>query len=205
MPEAAAAALARHLEGRSYRFVGVNGEAAAATAFAEAWERQSGRRLPVAVATRFYRLGELRPPTGVPGWSRTATRDDRALMRRWAHAFHDEAMPEEPADDLDAGADRRVDLGQFTLWVDGDTVVSMAGHTDPAQGVARIGPVYTPPRFRGRGYGAAVTARASQVALDAGADEVVLYTDQSNPVSNAVYQRIGYVADHDAHERKVRD
>jgi predicted GNAT family acetyltransferase len=159
----------------------------------------------VAVASRFYRLGELRPPTGVPGSARTATAADGPLMRRWAHAFRDEAMPEEPADDLDASADRRVALGQFTLWIDEDTVVSMAGHTEPAQGVARIGPVYTPPRFRGRGYGAAVTARASQVALQAGAEEVVLYTDQSNPVSTAVYQRLGYVAEHDAHERKVRD
>jgi predicted GNAT family acetyltransferase len=34
----------------------------------------------------------------------------------------------------------------------------------------------------------------SQQALDAGAAEVLLFTDLANPVSNSIYQRIGYRA-----------
>ena len=45
---------------------------------------------------------------------------------------------------------------------------------------------------RRRGYAAAVTAAVSRAVLDAGANEVVLYTDLSNPTSTAVYQRLGY-------------
>ena len=60
------------------------------------------------------------------------------------------------------------------------------------RGMVRVGPVYTPPEHRRRGYGAAVTAAASQHALDAGAVQVVLFTDLANPTSNSVYQRIGY-------------
>jgi hypothetical protein len=37
-----------------------------------------------------------------------------------------------------------------------------------------------------------VRAAVSQRALDAGAEEVLLYTDLANPVSNSIYQRIGY-------------
>jgi predicted GNAT family acetyltransferase len=37
-----------------------------------------------------------------------------------------------------------------------------------------------------------VTATVSQVALDAGVTDVLLYTDLANPTSNALYQRIGY-------------
>jgi predicted GNAT family acetyltransferase len=37
-----------------------------------------------------------------------------------------------------------------------------------------------------------VTAAVSQAALDAGAAEVVLYTDLANPTSNSLYQRLGY-------------
>jgi predicted GNAT family acetyltransferase len=37
-----------------------------------------------------------------------------------------------------------------------------------------------------------VTAALTQEALDAGAREVVLFTDLANPTSNGVYQRIGY-------------
>jgi hypothetical protein len=60
--------------------------------------------------------------------------------------------------------------------------------------MVRVGPVYTPPEFRGHGYASAATAAASQQALDAGASEVLLFTDLANPVSNSIYQRIGYRA-----------
>jgi predicted GNAT family acetyltransferase len=58
--------------------------------------------------------------------------------------------------------------------------------------MARVGPVYTPPAQRGRGSAAGATAAVSQAALDAGAREVVLYTDLANPTSNALYERLGY-------------
>jgi predicted GNAT family acetyltransferase len=37
-----------------------------------------------------------------------------------------------------------------------------------------------------------VTATVSQAARDAGAGEVLLFTDLANPTSNALYQRLGY-------------
>jgi predicted GNAT family acetyltransferase len=61
--------------------------------------------------------------------------------------------------------------------------------------------VYTPDRWRGNGYGSSVTAAATSAALGAGAENVVLYTDLANPISNSIYQRIGYRSDHDAEER----
>jgi predicted GNAT family acetyltransferase len=63
--------------------------------------------------------------------------------------------------------------------------------------------VYTPPAYRRRGYGAAVTAHATAAALAAGAEHVVLYTDLSNPTSNSIYQKIGFVPDHEAEERDL--
>ncbi|NUU20167.1 MAG: GNAT family N-acetyltransferase, partial [Streptomycetaceae bacterium] len=59
-------------------------------------------------------------------------------------------------------------------------------------GVARIGPVYTPPEHRGRGYGSAATAARAAAALADGADEVVLFTDVANPTSNSIYRKLGY-------------
>jgi predicted GNAT family acetyltransferase len=63
----------------------------------------------------------------------------------------------------------------------------------PASGVVRVGPVYTPPEQRGRGYGTAATAAATAGILSAGA-QPCLFTDLSNPTSNSIYQRIGYRA-----------
>ncbi|MGH3873182.1 MAG: GNAT family N-acetyltransferase [Pseudonocardiaceae bacterium] len=43
--------------------------------------------------------------------------------------------------------------------------------------MSRIAPVYTLPQHRGRGYGSAVTAAAAGWAQQAGAAQVVLFTD----------------------------
>ncbi len=66
--------------------------------------------------------------------------------------------------------------------------------------MSRIGPVYTVPQHRGHGYGSAVTAAAASWALQAGARHVVLNTDLSNPISNAIYPRIGFRPVYDAVE-----
>jgi predicted GNAT family acetyltransferase len=50
----------------------------------------------------------------------------------------------------------------------------------------------TAPEHRGHGYAAGATAAASRAALDAGVDEVLLYTDLANPTSNRLYARLGY-------------
>lgn len=68
----------------------------------------------------------------------------------------------------------------------------------------RVGPVYTPAPFRGRGYAGAATVEVGRVALASGVDDVLLFTDLSNPTSNGLYQRIGYrpVADFDVYDFK---
>ena len=56
----------------------------------------------------------------------------------------------------------------------------------------RIGPVYTPPEHRGRGYASNLVAAATQQQLDAGRSFVFLFTDLANSTSNHVYEAIGF-------------
>lgn len=100
----------------------------------------------------------------------------------------DDVASRDPAEILDD----RFSYQGLTLWETGGTAVALAGANRPAAGTVRVGPVYTPPGHRRRGYGSAVTAAVSQAALDAGADHVVLFTDLANPASNSVYLRLGY-------------
>lgn len=78
------------------------------------------------------------------------------------------------------------------LWEDAGTPVSMAGFFRAIGSVSRVGPVYTPPQLRGRGYAAGVTHAVSEAAYAAGASEVLLFTDLANPTSNGIYRRLGY-------------
>jgi hypothetical protein len=52
--------------------------------------------------------------------------------------------------------------------------------------------VYTPPRFRRRGYASALVAELSRRLLDDGRDYCFLYTDLANPTSNRIYMDVGY-------------
>jgi predicted GNAT family acetyltransferase len=70
-------------------------------------------------------------------------------------------------------------------------LVYVTGASRPIFGVSRIGPVYTPREQRGRGYAGATVAAVSRRLLDEDA-RVCLFTDQANPVSNALYERLGF-------------
>lgn len=194
IPPGVAADLATALAGRPLN--GVNGHVAAAEEFAATWRaaHPSGK-VTVERRLRLYRLGELAWPDPAPGGTpRVAADADAPLLTDWFAAFADEVR------DMDAGEDRTADVrdklsyGGALIWEADGRPVSVACVTRQVVKMIRIGPVYTPPEFRGRGYASAVTAEASRRALEAGAEEVLLYTDPANPTSNSVYQRIGYRA-----------
>ena len=113
----------------------------------------------------------------------------------------DEVVEPELHEDPATLVDRRLEDpdGDFAVWEDGGFPVSLAGWGGPTPNGIRIGPVYTPPERRGRGYAGALTAGVTRTLLDAGRRFCFLFTDLSNPTSNALYARIGYepVADVD--------
>ena len=192
MPAEVAAELAGLLAARGGRVSGVNADTTAGGAFASAWRQRTGQETVVWMRTRLYGLGTLRPPEpAAEGRARVAGPADRGLVIAWCEAFHREAEPG-PRGDLELMVDDRLGFGGFTLWEAGGQPVSLAGLSRPVAGQARVGPVYTPPGFRGRGYGGAVTWAVSRAALDAGIAGVLLFTDLANPTSNALYQRLGY-------------
>jgi predicted GNAT family acetyltransferase len=196
----AVATLAGALFERQRVLSGVSGEAATVECFLAQWNRLGGADARQRVAMRFYVLDRLVPPTTVPGSSRLATEADALLLTEWVTAFHDEAQPDAPLENVGSRVGASIAHGRMWLWETERGPVATAGSPPPALGVARIGPVYTPPQHRRHGYGAAVTAAATTACLSEGADHVVLYTDLANPVSNSIYQSVGYRPDHDACE-----
>ncbi|WP_330299113.1 GNAT family N-acetyltransferase [Streptomyces sp. NBC_00503] len=154
---------------------------------AAAW----GRPTEIAEENRLYRLAGLIAPDPAPaGRSRRATEADLPLLLDWVTAFKQESGEGGAASE---GALRdRLSYGGMLLWEEAGTPVSLAGFFRPIGAVSRIAPVYTPPGLRGRGYAAGVTYAASEAAYAAGASEVLLFADLTNPTSNGVYQRLGY-------------
>jgi len=192
MTAARAASLAAELAGRGRQVPGVNATDEPGSAFAAAWQERTGQPARTAMRMRLYALAELLPPDPPPpGQPRIASAADRDLLLAWLNAFHAEAGPEGP-NESERVVDDRAGNGGLILWEHEGRPVSLAGRNRTAAGQARVGPVYTPPGLRGRGFGGAATAAITQAALDDGAEGVVLFTDLGNPTSNTLYQRLGY-------------
>jgi predicted GNAT family acetyltransferase len=122
---------------------------------------------------------------------------DRPVVLDLVRAFMTEVRGTAPAQaELVRSVEIRLgalpERGGFWLWeVDGE-VVSLTGHGGPTPNGIRIGPVYTPPRHRGRGYATRLVAEQSAWLLGRGRRFCFLFTDLANPTSNGIYRRIGY-------------
>jgi len=188
--------LARDVHTSYPELPGVMGQTGVAERFARRWQALSGQPYDVRFRERAFRLSAVRPISPPPGALVRATPADRDLLVRWTLDFAIEALGD---GDL-AEAERTVDarLGQddpqtrgLCLWVDG-APVALAGYTGPTPHGIRVGPVYTPPERRGKGYASALVAQMSQLLLDGGRSFCFLFTDLANPTANHIYEEIGY-------------
>jgi predicted GNAT family acetyltransferase len=194
VPIVAAVPLIEALHARGADVTAINGERDQAQAVADALTDGTDAEVAVEMQQRLYRLEELIPvPRPVAGSGRLATDADLELVTQWFTDFHDEAHAEQlTAAALQQNAQRRVSEQLVWLWESNGQRVSMAARSATAAGIARVGPVYTPPAHRKQGFGTAATAECTKDALATGARGAVLFTDLSNPTSNAIYQAIGY-------------
>jgi predicted GNAT family acetyltransferase len=176
---------------------GVRGPTPGARALADLWQRQTGRPYEVGTAQRLYQLDAVTPVVGITGALRRATEADRARLIEWLTAFNLEVHGVTDLARATHAAERDIDArltmptGGLFIWHDGRPV-SMAAYSGPTPNGMRVGPVYTPPEHRGRGYARACVAAVSQHLLDSGRRYCFLVTDLSNPTSNHIYQVIGY-------------
>jgi predicted GNAT family acetyltransferase len=146
---------------------GVLGPSNLSKRFAMYWHELTDQPVELGLSQRIYKLERVKPQKAVSGRMRPIVEADRSTITQWLVAFHEEAMGEK-------------------------LQVSFAGCTGPTQNGLRIGPVYTPPEQRKRGYASALVAALSQAILDEGRSFCFLFTDLANPTSNHIYQEIGY-------------
>ncbi len=202
MPDDAARDLARAVLERGEQVSAANGCLPAVQLFCSEVAARCGGSAEVAVHTRLFELDRLIEPPPVEGRLRPAQSDEEALVVRWYDAFMVDAdeqagrpkgssAHEAPEADV---VRRNMDEGRILVWEnDAGRPVSVLGASQPAYGVSRIGPVYTPPKDRRHGFASAAVAEASRRILAQGA-RACLFTDQANPTSNKIYQRLGYRA-----------
>ncbi len=171
---------------------GINSIPATAQAIAAAYQAHTGGLAHLERRMALHAVNQvLDPPRAPPGRLRLGARAERDLLIDWWVAFATEAGAAGDFAHAARMVDARLDDGGVLVW-DDEGPVSVVALSPPVAGVPRIGPVYTPPEHRRRGYAGMAVAQVSRRALDAGARTCLLFTDLANPTSNKIYAEVGY-------------
>lgn len=193
---ASARTLATELFAAALSLHSVNGPQVLAEAFAIQWAALSGQPCRAHMRQGFYVLTQVLPPPAVPGHLRPAHSHELAQIQDWTWAFLQEALPDDPEERgaVDAHTAEKIANGQIFVWDQAGEAVTMAAWQRPQHEGVCVSLVYTPPERRKQGLAAACVAALSQHLLDTGYRWCCLFTNLDNPTSNALYERLGYVA-----------
>ena len=162
--------------------------------FAGEWMERARLESQVRMRQRIYRLTTVKPVQGVRGRPRSVAAEDRPLLLEWVHAFARETFEDVDPKAAERQVAARLDRGAggFAFWEHDGQPVSLVGWGGQTPNGMRIGPVYTPPELRRRGYASALTASVSAKLLAAGSRFCFLYTDLENATANRIYGEVGY-------------
>jgi RimJ/RimL family protein N-acetyltransferase len=196
-PHAAVKLIAENLGERGRKPKHLVGPLAPCESFARAWRERTGQAHVLRFHLRHFELAESPAPSTARGRLRAPETSEHSLVIDWQGAFIEEIALPDILPRARRNLMQRIERGLVRVWDDGG-VVAFTAFGEVAATTARIAPVYTPRRFRGRGYASAMVGELSRELFASGKRAIFLTTDVANPTSNSIYQRIGYrpVADH---------
>lgn len=175
---------------------GVIGETSLVGAFSDLWSKKQRLQIADKMNQRIYVLESVNAVSLPPGRFRVAEMTDKPVVSEWSAPFHGETFGPRSKMPIDRIEDR-IDLKDLFVWENGG-LVSIAGKARPIGGGISVGPVYTPPEYRRRGYASACVSSLCRLLLASGYKYCSLYTDLGNPTSNSIYQRIGFTPVYDS-------
>ena len=161
--------------------------------FASSWSKSSSMKTELAMNERLYECTHVRQKGSANGELRLARAEDLPLLIEWGIAFAKECGLPETQEQAAGRLKDALSAASAFIWEDGGIPVSMVLKTRPTRHTITISGVYTPPSLRSRGFASSAVGTLTKQLLESDYDVCTLFTDLSNPASNAIYQRIGYV------------
>lgn len=119
---------------------------------------------------------------------------EKSLLIEWLRAYDIEALGAVDNVDLDTHVENKVDrlIKDSNCWVliINGRPVSLSGFNASLPDIVQIGPVWTPPEYRNKGYGRTLVALTLLKARRQGVTKAILFTD--NPAAVKAYEAIGF-------------
>ncbi|MBC7712439.1 MAG: GNAT family N-acetyltransferase [Rhizobacter sp.] len=174
----------------------VVGEEKTSTYFKDQWTKLNNLNFKVSIHLGVYQCHKVIMPENLSSKLIQGSKEHSEIIRKYISGFFDDCFPdnknakEEVAILLTRHLDNKT---VFLLVNEKNEVVSMDVHARSTLNGGTISLVYTPPEYRGQGFGSTVVALTAQKILDDGKKFVTLFTDLTNPTSNSIYQKVGFV------------
>ncbi|UCC20645.1 MAG: GNAT family N-acetyltransferase [Promethearchaeota archaeon] len=187
--------LTKELLYRNIELPGVLGFKEGAKRFVQLWCEHKNLSPKLIRNERIYKLEEVAEETLGNRDFIIATVENQPLILKWAKKFILEALPETSEAQIKRSMKHlKNDINdkRFFLLMENREVVSMARKAGKTPNGNLVNLVYTPPNLRRRGYATECVAKLSKHLLEDGNKFCFLFTDLMNPVSNSIYQKIGY-------------
>jgi predicted GNAT family acetyltransferase len=188
--EKAVQELCAYLLKHGYQVPGIIGPKDTADKFNKIWLSPKKVSLGGKMSQMVYKIEKVNKIPMAEGKLRQALKTDHTLLTDWLGKFHKEALRPISIDKASEMAAKKIKEEAFYIW-ETDRPVSMAGWTRPTSNGVTIASVYTPEKFRHNGYASSCVARLTEKMLR-DYSFCSLFTDQGNPTSNSIYQKIGY-------------
>ena len=168
----------------------IMGDKLSSKRFAEIYAQKTRKTFEKGKDLIVYRLDKLLEVKMPTGRFRQCNSKDLNFLPFWACAFHDDC-------NLQAGNDLTHQYNKISetteiyhVW-ETDTPVAMANMGHFSDDCAKVSAVYTPPFHRGKSYATAVVWNLCKKFLSQYKD-IMLYADNSNPMANRCYQKVGF-------------
>ena len=184
----------------NFSLSGVNGPHEFSDLFAHQYTLKTGVHAELVMSLRNYELKKVLPPPLPQGKFRLAVESDVEKIQDFLLAFHAEAVREGSPPVSRSLVQTQLQQESIFAWEVDNEIVSIALKSRPCIKTITVGGVYTPPAKRNKGYASVCVASLCQLLLDQGYERIVLFTDLSNPTSNAIYQNIGFEPVCDYHQ-----
>ncbi|MDE7406652.1 MAG: GNAT family N-acetyltransferase [Clostridiales bacterium] len=186
----ATAGLAEYIVENDIAIRGVQGELELCLAFANEYEKLTGRKMRVHIDMDILRLTKLNAVT-VNGKLRLANENDQ-FAKDWIAAMWLEAVNERIAPDsaLEKFNTMLVSRNLFVYENENGKPVSIV-QAKPFGSYATLSYVYTQPEYRNRGYGKAMVHELCKKLMGE-YKGFVLFVDKTNPSANKIYNAVGF-------------
>jgi ribosomal protein S18 acetylase RimI-like enzyme len=178
---------------------GVLGFKDGALLFAELWAKRHEKNKILNMNERMYKLDQVNPQTIGKNIFEVATDEHLDLLIHYAQNFAQEVFANTSQDQI---ARNQVQLTKgMEKWITEkiiyilkvhNQIVSIAKASRDTPNGRSITLVYTPPKYRRKGYATELVAKLCQSILDEGKKYCFLFTDLTNPTSNKIYMDVGF-------------